>query len=143
MIRTIEKGEVIALLCDHAGNMWVGTGGSGLYRFREQDLNAYLFDHRNGLPEDQVNFLGDPDTEQLQATYITDWETEYIQEVEGGRLIVAGNENGAGRVRILDALSLQENAASDLLEEVRAKSDQIMEEFLLKNISIFYMQLEK
>jgi ligand-binding sensor domain-containing protein len=50
-----ERGRGVRLLHDRAGNLWVGTGGQGLWRIREQPGAAPLLQRASTL----TGFLGD------------------------------------------------------------------------------------
>lgn len=81
----------------------------------------------------------DPGTEQLQATYITDWRTDYLLELDGDRLVVAGNENRAGRLRILEANSLQAGSELDLTDEIIGLAGQGNDSYVLTNLGAYQL----
>lgn len=80
------------------------------------------------------------DSRQLKATNVLDWEVEHIRQLENGDVIVAGNESGLGRVRVLNSGNLTVKASLDLQEAVLGLDGSGSEWFLLLESGIWQFE---
>ena len=113
-----ERGRGVRLLRDRAGNFWVGTGGQGLWRIREQPsgpalvqrastLTGFIGDGVGALFEDRDGNIWAGTTQGLNRVS----PRKIVQIIDQG-LVLAIEQNRAGDVWAATADGLIELAAS-------------------------------
>jgi len=68
-VRATVGGPVSVLLCDAAGNLWIGTRREGLWRLASDGLSQWS--SRNGLPDDAIRSIFIDDEQNLWIGMLT------------------------------------------------------------------------